>query len=656
MIKTLTKMFIAIAMFFSQSTFGQPALPNPLPSGTYSGTYTSSGALVVAIGATVTFDNITLLLAPNSNIHVQGTCTLNIINNSTLKLNPIFTPPPLSGVSPVVQWNNLLVYTNGELIIDSSTIQDALIGVQSYGGGHYEISNTHFIDNGRHIVVRNFSGIHTGTVHSSTFTNSSPFNYNSNYGIQVMNVGHLTIGDPAFAPNRFEYSEIGVYATGSSLDIKNNKFGKLQYYGVKIYGSSLLPVGNGIIHDITVGGSNPNENNHFSQIINLGSNNFSPSITAYGKAIAVNSNVNLNIRNNEIHTCRYGLISDGANNITLEENYMHGLYNSAIRLENTENYNINITDNIIKEVEYAIRIYGQNIAGNTIVYSPLNIANNKLEGAYNGILVKNIYSPVITENKQQGFIHSQLGGSTPTGITVENCKSSTISNNSISREYPNGLLPPCGDIGIKLFNSPVSIVKKNKAEMMLDIGILTIGDFTNTQFSCNTLSECLTGFYFNGGTNNGILNVGNQNTHSNNKWLACTIDIENINPTLINWYYNNNAPFFIPGATSGSVLGNLNPNPAPNPPNCFPPARQAEEVFTENILIYPNPAKNNISIANTSASHLGIFSLMGSKILEKELSEGTNSINITHLANGIYYCKLYKKQQILTSKKLIISK
>lgn len=78
---------------------------------------------------------------------------------------------------------------------------------------------------------------------------------------------------------------------------------------------------------------------------------------------------------------------------------------------------------------------------------------------------------------------------------------------------------------------------------------------------------------------------------------------------------------------------------------------QFNQLSKLGLLTYPNPADNILNISNSvdsgEAAKLEIFSMNGSKILEKNVignSEKTVSVDISDLSNGMYIYKINGKQ------------
>ncbi len=65
----------------------------------------------------------------------------------------------------------------------------------------------------------------------------------------------------------------------------------------------------------------------------------------------------------------------------------------------------------------------------------------------------------------------------------------------------------------------------------------------------------------------------------------------------------------------------------------------------DKLAIFPNPAKNklNVSMDDHQATSLQLFNITGQQILTQSLSNGNNTISLTHLPSGTYYLNLLNK-------------
>ena len=70
------------------------------------------------------------------------------------------------------------------------------------------------------------------------------------------------------------------------------------------------------------------------------------------------------------------------------------------------------------------------------------------------------------------------------------------------------------------------------------------------------------------------------------------------------------------------------------------------------IQIYPNPTSDILFIATNNTCNLQMVNVLGEKVLEAQLQAGTNTINFSKLATGIYYINLTQGEKT-TVKKII---
>ncbi|KAA5824096.1 T9SS type A sorting domain-containing protein [Algibacter amylolyticus] len=79
-----------------------------------------------------------------------------------------------------------------------------------------------------------------------------------------------------------------------------------------------------------------------------------------------------------------------------------------------------------------------------------------------------------------------------------------------------------------------------------------------------------------------------------------------------------------------------------------------------NLNIYPNPAKNSISIEhlNATITSLSIYNIQGRKVLEQPLknSDSKIEINISSLVNGLYLLTIKDENGAQASRKIVVSK
>ena len=121
--------------------------------------------------------------------------------------------------------------------------------------------------------------------------------------------------------------------------------------------------------------------------------------------------------------------------------------------------------------------------------------------------------------------------------------------------------------------------------------------------------------------------------------------------------YNYTAPDFRP-ATNSIALTNINYDLAAND------AGINEVSIFENIILYPNPAQNEatlaLSLVTSSVVNVTVYDLTGkivSNVFNGKLNEGETNlfINTTDLSNGVYYAKI-STDSVVETIKLSVSK
>ncbi len=83
-----------------------------------------------------------------------------------------------------------------------------------------------------------------------------------------------------------------------------------------------------------------------------------------------------------------------------------------------------------------------------------------------------------------------------------------------------------------------------------------------------------------------------------------------------------------------------------------------ENKVVENILLFPNPANDIIKISNLGFVNLisfAIIDIMGNQILKANINNSANVIDVSQIANGIYFINSKYENGMVISKKLIIA-
>jgi len=84
-----------------------------------------------------------------------------------------------------------------------------------------------------------------------------------------------------------------------------------------------------------------------------------------------------------------------------------------------------------------------------------------------------------------------------------------------------------------------------------------------------------------------------------------------------------------------------------------------KEIEQGNLLVYPNPAKNQFNVSHNFSEQNGnvminIFDVTGQKIMSKQLNNTETTINTRELKTGIYIYNISQNNVIVKTNKLII--
>ena len=114
-----------------------------------------------------------------------------------------------------------------------------------------------------------------------------------------------------------------------------------------------------------------------------------------------------------------------------------------------------------------------------------------------------------------------------------------------------------------------------------------------------------------------------------------------------------------PGYVVGDIIPNFaniyfdyNPAIVTNVCNTEFVSTLSNQNFTFNdFKFYPNPAKNNLTVSNTSLiQEIEISTLLGQKIITKKVNDLQTEINLSELSNGVYFVKFRSEGQEKTVK------
>jgi hypothetical protein len=64
-------------------------------------------------------------------------------------------------------------------------------------------------------------------------------------------------------------------------------------------------------------------------------------------------------------------------------------------------------------------------------------------------------------------------------------------------------------------------------------------------------------------------------------------------------------------------------------------------------MVYPNPAKGDVTIDITGKGSMSLYNLLGQLIMQLPLNNGKNIINISSLNNGVYTIQIVSNEKVL---------
>lgn len=73
--------------------------------------------------------------------------------------------------------------------------------------------------------------------------------------------------------------------------------------------------------------------------------------------------------------------------------------------------------------------------------------------------------------------------------------------------------------------------------------------------------------------------------------------------------------------------------------------------------VYPNPVSSQLNIqatTNGNTVQISIYNIMGEVVLKESLVDGSNTISVSNLTNGIYFYSVIKNGEMVETKKLIV--
>lgn len=141
--------------------------------------------------------------------------------------------------------------------------------------------------------------------------------------------------------------------------------------------------------------------------------------------------------------------------------------------------------------------------------------------------------------------------------------------------------------------------------------------------------------FFAGGGNSITYDIigSNQRLNFYLKWGGCPAGCMNYKA----WKYNIGSSCTITMTNFLSINSNSN---RPNLQNCNLGPSSTKNSTTNQFKIFPNPTFDYLTIATKGKGILKLTSISGKKILLQNIFQGNNKLNISSLANGIYFVSI----------------
>jgi len=383
---------------------------------------------ILTINGTFSLNAKFIYLGPNAKIIVNPSRTLTI-SNSTLV------------VGCDTMWDGIyLNYANSGLIVNSnSNIRDAKNAIVSNACAVYTITNSTFNNNYRNIVVQSCSGMNNSTISSSTLTCTTtlkpqypPIAAIRTYsGIEISNVGSITVGNTASAANRnhFNNMDFGIKNNISTLAVYNNTFSNMTAAGIPSF-----PPTSGV------------------GILSSSNKSYQKSLTVGGVAGSINTN--------RFESCYQGIYADYFQNITIQRDTF---------LSTNQWTSIFLYEHTAKTIKILNNVITDGIAGISFVdcqNATTDINSNSISNCFYGIRVQN----VIPDGVQKLNIYANtiinntygdgIGVTNIQGISGSQTQIALISNNYVYINNPDFNLPYTSN-GILVGNSPYAYIQSN---------------------------------------------------------------------------------------------------------------------------------------------------------------------------------------------------
>ncbi len=536
----------------------------------YSGSKCLNYNATVASG-TVIFSGLNLSIAAGVTITINSGATLRIEANSHL-------------YACGDMWSGII--NNGTIIVDNSTIEDALNAV-FVNRGITKIDHSYFNHNDNGVVFNTGTYLPTQSWIRSTIFDCTdgeigkqPRLHNlSSCHVKVQNVDYVKIGNELLLSdkNTFHNARVGLSAIASNIEVYNNLFENIHYPH------------NFPIHNCAISVSQAIYGN-FAQTVQIGSNlNFgSNTINDWSMGISLEKLISASVQNNLINLTNTGIYETRCAIASFDHNTI-----------NRFRFGIQCYDNVgqiqIKENTFDLIIAQAPAIKNTAIrvenpssyaLTSLRIELNTIWNSTTGILCRNVPKAIVGKGNHiymiaPNSVIPNFGNFD--AISLQNCEGAYALLNEIYRfENPDPALATYLR-GISIDNTKLAYLYGNNVRKMGQ-GIRFFNYCDNTELHCNVMLDDYNGVYFDQSsqTDQGINTESWDNYWNNqidNSWMR--VDGQNSISGQINWYYNSNIDQGYSPAPHWSMVLDIDNTPKGECPD--PTLVQLEPTFERDL-------------------------------------------------------------------------
>ncbi len=467
------------------------------------GTYTINSAVV--------FSGCQTYFGPYAQVNINSGASLTLNSNAGI--------PTVWQAGCGTMWNGIVINSGGSLLVDNSTIQDAILAIDSRQGALVSVQNNSKLNlNFRNVVLETYTlGTHPFTIKASkvgSFNSSNQpvstllppyaagtqrpisqgggtYSGRTYSGIEIQNCTQVNIGDASASTllNTFNNMDRAIDNLNSGLTVYNNSFTNVTYAsgtpqrGYCIYSSNT----SGTVKTLIVGGNATNyQKNTFSnsnwgvkadqnQITNVSYNTFTNMNTGVYLSNMTTTTCSSAVDNNIIDDCDYGIFGYNNTGYSIFTARLNKINNTGTAKPNAKGISIS------------------NPTLSTNALPTLSILNNSIKRVSRGIEVTNFTHPDIEHNLVLNV--SDLGyGVDANGMLITTCPSAEVRYNRVSGAYAAAWW----QTGIR-FESCISALVTRDTVTDIGRGLWFGATCNNSEVAMNRMVNNYDGLYLNWG-------------------------------------------------------------------------------------------------------------------------------------------------------------